>query len=90
MFAKSRRKKMGRSESLSTDRAGQPVPKPRRLIGAVVETETQEISADFSDVPDKSDDEAVAATSDQLAKIDEAMWKPGSLIPAKISAAVFG
>lgn len=67
------------------------MPQPRRLISAIIETETQEITADFSDVPDKSDDEADnETTSAPLPTIDEAMWKPGSLIPTKISNAVFG
>lgn len=84
------KKKMLRAESLSTDAA--PTARPRRLVGAVVETETQEITADFSDVTDRSDDEpdTAPAASDRLARIDEVMWKPGSLIPTKVSAAVFG
>lgn len=64
-----------------------PVPKPRRLLPAV-ETETQEITADFSLTPDE---ESIDGDSTPIADPPQPQyrWRPGSLIPSRVSGAIF-
>lgn len=58
-----------------------PVPAPRRLLAIAVETETQEITADFSLTPDEED------SIDGESPVGR--WRPGSLIPSCVSGAIF-
>ena len=68
-----------------------PVPKPRTTLlakpaAAADDTETQEISADFTACPDEDDDDAAAPPSSEVVG-----WgPPGSLIPSRVTGAIFG
>ena len=64
-----------------------PVPKPRRLLPAV-ETETQEITADFSLTPDEESIDGDSAPIPDPPQ-PQYRWRPGSLIPSRVSCAIF-
>ncbi len=68
-----------------------PVPKPRhRVDDASIEMETQEVTADFMDHPDSPDEDPPSPQPKPTATTEDFGWRPGSLIPARVTAGVFG
>jgi co-chaperonin GroES (HSP10) len=70
-----------------------PVAKPRRQKSrASVEMETQEVSADFSGRPDTPDDDKLITheAPELVVLTDDYGWRPGSLIPSRVTVGVFG
>lgn len=68
-----------------------PVAKPRRQKSRTsVEMETQEVSADFSGRPDTPDDDKLTHEAPELVVLtDDYGWRPGSLIPSRVTVGVF-
>lgn len=98
-----KRKKTSKTGVMSPDRANKeedesrvsavdpPVPKPRRQTSRTsVEMETQEVSADFSGRPDTPDDDKPTHEAELVVLTDDHGWRPGSLIPSRVTVGVFG
>lgn len=68
-----------------------PVPQPRlsRQL-TTVEMETQEVTADFTDRPETPENDQSAPEPQLEIDNDNYGWRPGSLIPTRVSRAVFG
>ena len=67
------------------------VPKTRRQTSrASVEMETQEVTADFSGRPDTPDDDKPIHEAELVFPTEDYGWRPGSLIPSRVTVGVFG
>ena len=95
-----KQKRLSKTDALSSDKSlknedaavgKRPIPKPRRRGDASIEMETQEVTADFTDQPDSPDEDPAPSPEPKLKPTtDDFGWRPGSLIPSKVTAGVFG
>ena len=84
-------KKDDDSRVLTVDPPHSPVLKPRRQMSrASVEMETQEVTADFSGRPDTPDEDKLTYQEELVVPTEDYGWRPGSLIPSRVTIGVFG